>query len=331
MEDRKTTPWERTASTAIIEAAKLEHSREDIIKLYVSGVTFITKKATILKYPNTKLGRLVEMKHTQTEFYFDTDERAFREVLHFYRTGKLHIPGDMCAETIQEHLQYWEIDEKRLSSCCNKTTAEDEIMEQQFQRFERRVEICDQSRMTVGHYIWYFLTDPFGPYTKHTKLSLAWKVFYLTMVSVQAIVFAVMTMPEEYGRFVESEDKVSAKDFLSALFKTPCEAMRSSIDNIGPNRRVALYFPFFFGIEVLVRFICSPCKKWFAHSINMVDMLVSIVEVPCSVTLVAYQLGAPLPRHPASCLIANSVPYFLTYTGAQYRTLRLLGFVSLFR
>ena len=89
MEDRKTTPWERTASTAIIEAAKLEHSREDIIKLYVSGVTFITKKATILKYPNTKLGRLVEMKHTQTEFYFDTDERAFCEVLHFYRTGKL--------------------------------------------------------------------------------------------------------------------------------------------------------------------------------------------------------------------------------------------------
>ena len=99
MEDRKTTPWERTASTVIIEAAKLEHSREDSIKLYVSGVTFITKKATILKYPNTKLGRLVEMKHTQTEFYFDTDERAFREVLHFYRTGKLHIPGDMCAET----------------------------------------------------------------------------------------------------------------------------------------------------------------------------------------------------------------------------------------
>ena len=49
-----------------------------------------------------------------------------------------------------------------------------------------------------------------------TKLSLAWKVFYLTMVSVQAIVFAVMTMPEEYRRFVESEDKVSAKDFLSA-------------------------------------------------------------------------------------------------------------------
>ena len=64
MEDRKTTPWERTASTVIIEAAKLEHSGEDIIKLYVSGVTFITKKATILKYPNNKLGRLVEMKHT---------------------------------------------------------------------------------------------------------------------------------------------------------------------------------------------------------------------------------------------------------------------------
>ena len=106
-------------------------------------------------------------------------------------------------------------------------------MEQQFQRFERRVEICDQSQMTVGHYIRYFLTDPFGPYTKHTKLLLAWKVFYLTMVSVQAIVFAVMTMPEEYGKFVESKDEVSAKDFLSALFKTPCEAMRSSINNIG--------------------------------------------------------------------------------------------------
>ena len=84
-------------------------------------------------------------------------------------------------------------------------------MEQQFQRFERRVEICDQSQMTVGHYIWYFLTDPFGPYTKHTKLSLAWKEFYLTMVSVQAIVFAVMTMPEGYGRCVESEDVLSLK------------------------------------------------------------------------------------------------------------------------
>lgn len=327
MEDEKKTTWVQNLTTI---TANTDNSQKDTVKLYISGVNFVTKRATILRYPNTKLGRLIEKKPKQKQFFFDTDERGFREILNYYRTSRLHIPPGVCSDEFQEQLDYWEINETVVSSCCNEISAEDEIMERQFVRFEQRISTCD-GRLKVRHYMWYFITDPFGPYTRYTKLSLSWMVFYLAMVCMHTIIFAVMTIPEEFGRFTKDQDMTSAVEFLGVLYQKPCEAMQEGVNNIGMPRRMALVFPIFFGVEVLVRLMCCPCKRWFSRSFNMLDLFVSFLEIPCVVIIIAFQLGAPLPNDKTYCLLLNSVPYFVTYVAAQYRTLRLLAAMSLFR
>lgn len=54
------------------------------------------------------------------EFYFDRQSRSFSCILDFYRTGKLHLADDLCVMSFKDDLDYWQIEDYNLDSCCQQ-------------------------------------------------------------------------------------------------------------------------------------------------------------------------------------------------------------------
>lgn len=52
------------------------------------------------------------------EFFFDRQPRSFICILDYYRTGKLHLSDELCVMAFKDDLDYWEIDDFNLDSCC---------------------------------------------------------------------------------------------------------------------------------------------------------------------------------------------------------------------
>lgn len=57
---------------------------------------------------------------TNNEFYFDRQPRSFNCVLDYYRTGKLHLADELCVMSFKDDLDYWEIEDYNLDSCCQQ-------------------------------------------------------------------------------------------------------------------------------------------------------------------------------------------------------------------
>ena len=76
----------------------------DKIKLVVGGMTFVTCRSTLNKYPNTKLGRL-----TDDQYFFDRSWIMFDSILNYYRTGLLEKPPIASDKAWNLELQFWEL------------------------------------------------------------------------------------------------------------------------------------------------------------------------------------------------------------------------------
>ena len=59
-----------------------------------------------------------EYNAATNEFFFDRHPHVFAHVLNYYRTGKLHVPYDVCGPLFEEELIYWGIDVTQVESCC---------------------------------------------------------------------------------------------------------------------------------------------------------------------------------------------------------------------
>uniref|UniRef100_A0A3Q3GDU0 BTB domain-containing protein n=1 Tax=Labrus bergylta TaxID=56723 RepID=A0A3Q3GDU0_9LABR len=69
--------------------------QDELIILNVSGCRFQTWRTTLDRYPDTLLGSTEKdffYNEESKEYFFDRDPDAFRSILNFYRTGKLHYP-----------------------------------------------------------------------------------------------------------------------------------------------------------------------------------------------------------------------------------------------
>lgn len=54
------------------------------------------------------------------EFFFDRQPRSFICILDYYRTGKLHLSDELCVMAFKDDLDYWEIEDYNLDSCCQQ-------------------------------------------------------------------------------------------------------------------------------------------------------------------------------------------------------------------
>ncbi|XP_030046051.1 delayed-rectifier potassium channel regulatory subunit KCNS2 [Microcaecilia unicolor] len=105
---------------------------DDEISINVGGFKKTLRSNTLLRFPETRLGKLLNCRSkesilelcddyddTKNEFYFDRNPDLLPYVLHFYNTGKLHVMGDLCVFSFSQEIEYWGINEFFIDSCCS--------------------------------------------------------------------------------------------------------------------------------------------------------------------------------------------------------------------
>lgn len=84
--------------------------KEEKVTLNVGGRRFKTFRQTLIKHPNTMLGRMFAddqvMKRPKVPF-FDRSSDLFESILSYYRTGILIKPDNVPHEVWKEELDFW--------------------------------------------------------------------------------------------------------------------------------------------------------------------------------------------------------------------------------
>ncbi|NWX57838.1 KCNS3 protein, partial [Promerops cafer] len=104
----------------------------ELINLNVGGFKQSVDQSTLLRFPHTRLGKLLKCHSEEAilelcddysvadkEYYFDRNPSLFRYVLNFYYTGKLHVMEELCVFSFCQEIEYWGINELFIDSCCS--------------------------------------------------------------------------------------------------------------------------------------------------------------------------------------------------------------------
>ena len=92
------------------------------VVLNVGGTRHETFLNTLENFPDTRLAWISEQLRKDPgrdrEFFFDRHPGIFAHILNYFRTGKLHVPRDICGPMFEQELAFWGIDQKQIEHCC---------------------------------------------------------------------------------------------------------------------------------------------------------------------------------------------------------------------
>ena len=98
---------------------------EEWLKIELPGTHFKIKLDTLLKHPDSRLGKLAmnlkkRVAGSDREFTasFNRNPAQFGVILDAYRTGRLHIPRDACLNYFMDEIKFWGLPESCLARCC---------------------------------------------------------------------------------------------------------------------------------------------------------------------------------------------------------------------
>ncbi|KAF6035846.1 hypothetical protein EB796_005844 [Bugula neritina] len=307
------------------------------IVINVSGRRFITTRETLSKYPHTTLGKLLS-DNEGTEYFFDADEEVFREVLRYHRTGELHVPQNMCYQTFTKQLQFWGVEKSAIEDCCQQIAIDktDEEMEKEFLWFERRIELERELRWRDR--VWYFMTDPMGPYTRWRKASIVWTGIYCLMVVIQSVNIAVATSPRVSEFYLNNTDGEYYDTIKELISKDSCKAIHNQNRMLrnGHNIKgfVLMYITdhacfVYFTIEMVIRFICCPKKRAFLCSINFLDMMITIAQATEFVISFLIKEKVAIQHLGAEGCTAVNYAQIAIFLFIQLRSIRLFKIVTI--
>ena len=100
--------------------------------LDVGGDRFTCLRSTLLRFPATRLGKLMRASTIEKilefcdefipgnppEYFFDRNPDNFPAILNMYRTNMFHTTESGCALVLQRDIAYWDIDELTMEPCC---------------------------------------------------------------------------------------------------------------------------------------------------------------------------------------------------------------------
>lgn len=263
-----------------IKKAKKQSKRA---RLNVGGVKHEVMWNMLEQVPTSRLGKLAKATtHKEilelcadysveaNEYFFDRHPRSFNTILSFYRTGKLHIQDGICHLAFCEDLNYWQLDELCVESCCiyKYKNRKEEIlvqMEAEAERLRKDDEeiFADSFIGRVQKTIWDTMEDP--------EVSLAAR-----LVSIISLTFVVIS--------------------TAGMCLTTLPALQG-VDELGnPTDNVVLAVletlsVIWFTIEYFLRFLCCPDKcKFLKSTMNALDVAAVLpFYVPLFISLLEKQ------------------------------------------
>uniref|UniRef100_A0A8C8WNX7 Delayed-rectifier potassium channel regulatory subunit KCNS1 n=1 Tax=Panthera leo TaxID=9689 RepID=A0A8C8WNX7_PANLE len=274
---------------------------DEALRVNVGGVRRRLSARALARFPGTRLGRLQAAASEEQarrlcddydaaarEFYFDRHPGFFLGLLHFYRTGRLHVLDELCVFAFGQEADYWGLGESALASCCRARYLErrvarprdwdedsdtpssvdpcpDEISDVQRELARYGAARCGRLRRRL----WLTMENP--------GYSLPSKLFSCVSIGVVLASIAAMcihSLPEYQAR--EAAAAVAA---VAAGRGT--EGMRDD-----PVLRHLEYFCIaWFSFEVSSRLLLAPStRNFFCHPLNLID-IVSVL--PFYLTLLA--------------------------------------------
>ena len=283
---------------AMIKKAKKKSKRAN---LNVGGIKHEVMWKMLEQVPTSRLGKLAaattqseilalcaDYSLEDNEYFFDRHPRSFNSILNFYRTGKLHIQDGICHLAFCEDLNYWQLDELCVETCCA------------YKYGNRKEEILMQMEAEAGHLkkeeeeifgdgfigklqkkVWDTMEKP--------EVSLPAK-----MVSVTSLVFVIIstagmcltTLPALQG---VDEDGNPADNVVLAILET--------------------FSVIWFTLEYFLRFLGCPEKCRFLKStMNALDVAAVLpFYVPLIISLIEkHQENADDSDESFATLVANS-------------------------
>jgi len=296
--------------------------KSEILCFNVGGKRYYCMRRNFDRFPDTKLGELVRCTSSSErlklcdkfidgeipEFFFDRSWKGFNDILDVYRLGRLHLnSGGLCAIRTKALIDYWQIDELLLDPCCAlKYYPEIEACVKEIdgqieseRKYIERITVEDFGNSKLGKirkFLWNL--------TEYPETSLAARIFAFTSMSVvviSTVTFVLSTMPELTDNIdimlFDNETDVSTNN-TDVPFITPVERWEEGILALKIIDELTMWF---FTIEYLMRFACSP-QKWvfFKAPLNLVDLLailpyfVSFVMEEMKDTLVIGRAGKVL-------------------------------------
>ncbi|KAJ8377736.1 hypothetical protein AAFF_G00254090 [Aldrovandia affinis] len=217
---------------------------EELISLNVGGFRQKVDHGTLLRFPQTRLGRLLHC-HTEEailelcddycaadrEYYFDRNPGVFRCVLNFYQTGRIHLMEELCVFSFSQEIEYWGIKEHQLGPCCGNSFQErkeyledrdwdlrsdeqqpslDSSLEELSAR-DKDLERFDGTWCSeVRKHVWLTMEDP-----GYSRSSRAVAIASLGMVLTSIVAMCVHSMPE--FQQVDANDRHIEDPVLAAL------------------------------------------------------------------------------------------------------------------
>ena len=258
--------------------------KPDLVCFNVGGKKFFAMKKNFTPYPDTRIGTLLRATSTEEilencddyqageipEYFFDKSWKGFNDILDVYRVGHLHLnSGGLCAMRIKAMIDYWRLDELLLDPCCAMKYYNDIktcVMEiddhmDTTQRFKKTLESEDFGTSLpcrVRKFLWNF--------TEYPESSQYAKAF--SILSTSILIGSIINL------IVTSSVRQLIPESETSNATGPVNPEEKWVNGIIALRIIDHIFNWFFIIEYLVRFICSPRKLLFAFkALNLVDFL----------------------------------------------------------
>ncbi|XP_015258020.1 PREDICTED: potassium voltage-gated channel subfamily D member 3-like isoform X1 [Cyprinodon variegatus] len=254
--------WMPVASCPMPIAPRDNSKKQDeLIVLNVSGRRFQTWRTTLDRYPDTLLGSSEKdffYNEETKEYFFDRDPDAFRSILNFYRTGKLHYPRHECISAYDEELTFFGIIPEIIGDCCYE-----EYKDRKRENLERLQDDQEENKdlkqpnLNFRETMWRAFENP------HTS-TLALVFYYVTgfFIAISVITNVVETVP--CGSTTNQKDMPCGERYTVAFFciDTACVMI--------------------FTVEYLLRLFAAPSRYRFMRSV------MSIIDV---VAILPYYIG----------------------------------------
>ncbi|XP_038604327.1 potassium voltage-gated channel subfamily S member 3 [Tachyglossus aculeatus] len=254
---------------------------EEVVNLNVGGFKQTVDQSTLLRFPHTRLGKLLrchseeailelcdDYSVAEKEYYFDRNPSLFRYVLNFYYTGKIHVMEELCVFSFCQEIEYWGINELFIDSCCsnryqerkeensdkdwdqksNETNTDSSYEESSI--FEKELEKFDKLRFgELRKKIWVRMENP-----AHSLSAKLIAISSLSVVLASIVAMCIHSMPEFQKRDVNDRE---VEDPILEAVEITCIV--------------------WFTGELAIRLVAAPCqKKFWKKPLNIIDF-VSII------------------------------------------------------